>query len=70
MESMYHVVLEPAEEGGFTVFVPSMPGCVSQGETEEEALENIVDAIQVWLDTWEDIERERGAIMRTVTVAR
>ena len=70
MESMYHVVLEPAEEGGFTVSVPSMPGCVSEGETEEEALDNIVDAIQGWLDTWEEVERERGAILRTVTIRR
>ncbi len=35
----FKVVLEPSEEGGFTVFVPSLPGCISQGETEEEAFE-------------------------------
>ena len=70
MESTYNVVLEPAEEGGFTVFVPSMPGCVSEGETEEEALENIVDAISGWLDTWEQVEQEQGAIVRTVIIRR
>ena len=35
------VALEPQEEGGYTVYVPSLPGCISQGETSEEALENI-----------------------------
>ncbi len=70
MERAYEVVLEPAEEGGFTVFVPGMRGCVSQGETEGEALENIKDAIECWLDTWEQIERERGGLLRTVIVSR
>ena len=54
MERTYDVVLEPAAEGGFTVFAPGMRGCVSEGDTEEEALENIKDAIQGWLDTWEE----------------
>ena len=35
------VVLETSDEGGFTVYVPSLPGCVSEGDTEEEALRNI-----------------------------
>jgi len=45
----YHVVLVPAEEGGYTVVVRALPGCVSEGDTEEEALENIRDAIAGWL---------------------
>ena len=48
----YDVVLEPAEEGGFTVYVPGLRGCVSEGDTEEEALDNIKDAIRTWLDSW------------------
>lgn len=44
------VVLEEQEEGGFTVFVPSLPGCISQGETMEEALENIKEAIELYLE--------------------
>lgn len=39
------VVLEPAEEGGYTIFVPALPGCVSEGRTKKEALDNIKDAI-------------------------
>ncbi len=42
------VVLEEQEEGGFTVYVPSLPGCISQGETKEETLKNIKEAIELF----------------------
>ena len=45
----YDVVLIPAEEGGYTVIAPVLPGCISEGDTEAEALDNIRDAIQGWL---------------------
>ena len=48
------VVLETSEEGGFTVYVPSLPGCISEGETEEEALSNIREAIELYLEPIED----------------
>ncbi len=44
----YTVALERSEEG-VAVWVPGLPGCVSQGETEDEALANIADAIQAYL---------------------
>ena len=43
------VVLEPSDEGGFTVYVPSLPGCISEGNTKEEALANIREAIAAYL---------------------
>lgn len=46
----FKVVLEEAEEGGYVIYAPSLPGCVSQGETKEEAVENIKEAIEVYLD--------------------
>jgi predicted RNase H-like HicB family nuclease len=46
----FKVILEAAEEGGYVTYVPSLPGCVSQGETREEAVENIKEAIEVYLD--------------------
>jgi len=52
----YKVVLEPQEEGGYTVYVPSLPGCVSQGETAEEAVANVKEAIEVYLESL----KERG----------
>ena len=42
------IVLEEQEEGGFTVYVPSLPGCVSQGENVEETLKNIREAIELY----------------------
>ena len=45
------IVLEEQEEGGFSVYVPSLSGCVSQGETIEDALKNIREAIELYLDT-------------------
>ncbi|ABN57176.1 MULTISPECIES: type II toxin-antitoxin system HicB family antitoxin [Methanoculleus] len=48
------VVLEPSEEGGYTVYVPSLPGCISEGDTRDEALENIREAIELYLETVED----------------
>ncbi|MBI4198736.1 MAG: type II toxin-antitoxin system HicB family antitoxin [Chloroflexi bacterium] len=66
----YEVILEPSDEGGYTVHVPSLKGCVSEGDTEEEALENIKDAIQVWLDSWEDVARAKGVLVRQVMVER
>lgn len=49
-----NVILEPSEDGGYTVFVPSLPGYISQGETREEALANIRDAIELYLEPIED----------------
>jgi len=48
------IVLEPSEEGGFTVYVPSLPGCISEGNSKEEALENIKEAITLYLEPIED----------------
>ena len=48
------VVLEPSDEGGFTVFVPSLPGCVSEGNTRDEALSNIREAIGLYLEPADD----------------
>lgn len=48
------VVLEPAEEGGYTIYVPSLPGCISEGDTYEEAMENIKEALELYLEPDED----------------
>ena len=46
---LFHVTLEHAEDGWFVVECPALPGCVSQGKDEKEALENIKEAITAWL---------------------
>lgn len=48
------VVLEPSEDGGFTASVPSLPGCISEGETREDALRNIREAIELYLEPVDD----------------
>lgn len=48
------VILEPSDEGGFTVFVPALPGCISEGDTREEALENIQEAIRLYVEPVDD----------------
>lgn len=48
------VILEPSDEGGFTAIVPSLPGCISEGDTQEEALKNIREAIELYLEPIED----------------
>jgi antitoxin HicB len=46
----YTVRIEPAAEGGYDVFVPALPGCVTQGETYEEAVAMAQEAIEGWLE--------------------
>lgn len=46
----FKIILEPQKEGGYTAYVPSLKGCVSQGETKKEALKNIKEAIQLYLE--------------------
>ncbi len=50
------ILIHKAEEGGFWAEAPSLPGCVSQGETKDEVLANIQEAIELWLET--DIETD------------
>lgn len=48
------VMLEPSADGGFTVTVPSLPGCISEGDTRDEALANIREAILLYLEPVDD----------------
>ena len=52
----YTVIFEPASEGGYVVSAPSLPGCMTQGETFEEATINIKDAIQGYLEVLNEQE--------------
>ncbi len=50
----FKVILEPSDEGGYTAVVPALPGCISEGNTKEEALRNIEEAILLCLEPVED----------------
>jgi predicted RNase H-like HicB family nuclease len=62
----FKVALYPSEEG-FSVSVPSLPCCWSQGATEDEALTNIADAIREYLQAENEVEE--GAVIRAVEVS-
>lgn len=69
----YTVVFEPAEEGGYIVSVPSLPGCVTQGETFEEAMTMVKDAIEGYLAVLEETgeaipEESKEVVISKVTV--
>ena len=54
MEMEYIVVLEPDVEGkGYVAFCPTLPGCLSQGDTRDEALANIKEAIEAYIESLE-----------------
>ena len=48
------VILEPSEEGGYTIYAPSLPGCISEGNSEAEALTNVKEAIELYLEPVDD----------------
>ena len=62
-----HVVIEQDETGYYVAEVPALPGCLSQGKTREEALANIKEAIEGWLEVMESkCELDRSAVIEVV----
>lgn len=55
LELKFTVLIEANEEGGYTITVPSLPGCVTQGDTLEEAIENVREAIAGYIETLKDL---------------
>lgn len=62
------VVFEPSDEGGYTVYVPSLPGCISEGETLEEARDNIREAIELYLEPTEDVIAPEGGMIEELAM--
>jgi predicted RNase H-like HicB family nuclease len=62
---IFHVTLEKAEDGWIVAECPALPGCVSQGRDEKEALENIREAITAWL--WAQDQKATIALARKKT---
>ncbi|MHC1729138.1 MAG: type II toxin-antitoxin system HicB family antitoxin [Syntrophobacteraceae bacterium] len=57
---LFHVILEQAEDGWIVAECPALPGCVSQGKDEQEAIENIREAITAWL--WAEDQKAISAL--------
>jgi predicted RNase H-like HicB family nuclease len=53
----YKAVIEPQQEGGFTAYIPSLPGCVSEGETYQQTVDNIREALSLYVDTLKERNR-------------
>jgi predicted RNase H-like HicB family nuclease len=72
MKNDFTAVYQPAEEGGYVAFVEELPGAITQGETLEEARENLAEAIQLILEANREqnrLELADGRLIReTITV--
>lgn len=55
-----HVILEEDKDGGFAISCPALPGCISQGETEKEAIANFRDAVIGWLEAHDQLAAEQA----------
>ena len=62
------VVYEPSDEGGYTVYVPSLSGCISEGDTLEQVRENIREAIELYLEPRDDVTVPEGGASEELTV--
>jgi predicted RNase H-like HicB family nuclease len=63
------VILEPSDEGGYTAFVPSLTGCISEGKDIDDALANIQEAIELYLEPVEqEIASREGVIVRELVL--
>lgn len=60
------VILEPSDEGGYTVSVPALPGCISEGDSRDEALQNIREAIELYLETDDAMPSEHCVVDEVV----
>ena len=68
----YRILLRKEPEGGYTVIVPSLPGCVTYGDTIEEAIEMTKESIEIYIESLkahgEEIPTEEGTLEYTLTV--
>ncbi len=62
----FYVVFEQEQDGGFSVSVPALPGCFSEGDTFEEAMNNIEEAIALYLETKQELDPEWKPCTRPV----
>jgi predicted RNase H-like HicB family nuclease len=62
------VVFEPSDEGGFTVYIPALPGRISEGDTLEEARQNVREAIAQYLELVDDQSMSEGRVVEELAV--
>jgi predicted RNase H-like HicB family nuclease len=62
------ILFEPSDEGGYTVSVPALPGCISEGNTLEEARRNIREAIELYLEPLDQPALPEGGFVEEIAV--
>jgi predicted RNase H-like HicB family nuclease len=62
------VMFEKSDEGGYTVHVPALPGCISEGESLEEARRNVREAIELYLEPGDDAACAPGVVVEEISV--
>lgn len=62
------VVFEPSDEGGYTAFVPALPGCISEGDTVDDARQNVREAIELYLEPSEEPQAPEGGFVEEIAV--
>lgn len=68
----YPVIITPLsadDGGGFSAVVPDLPGCISDGDTPEQAITNVQDAIAIWIEAAHDLDRVVPRPSRTLALA-
>ncbi len=65
----YTAIFEPAEEGGYVVYIPALSGCVTEGDTFEGALSNIQEAASLYLEVMKEYREEIPSEKRGIIVA-
>ncbi len=68
MTMKFKVIIREGEDGWYVVEVPTLPGCISQGRTKKEALENVKEAIELYLEPEDDLSIVSTGQVAEVTV--
>ena len=65
---LFKVIFEPSDEGGYTVHVPALPGCISEGATLDDARRNIREAIELFLEPDDELSAPEGGLVEEISV--
>ena len=64
----FDIVLEKQIEGGYTAYVPALPGCISEGETKQNAIKNINEAISLYLEETKKVQLKK--LLNTISIVK
>ncbi len=65
---LLRIVFEPSEDGGYTVHVPALPGCITEGESLDDTRRNILEAISLYLEPTGEPAPAVGALVEEIAV--